>query len=167
MSQRLLILRRLGLGLAALLLGAQLIRPALDNRGEAEGPRSFTTTLKPPAAVRGYLENSCYDCHSNSTNYPWYAQVQPLGWIIARHVHEGKRTLNFTTFGTLSKHTQLARLEYMMDSINERDMPYWPYRLFRPHAKWSEVQITAVTSWIRSTIAANEAPLKSTVLASP
>lgn len=147
------ILRRIVLGGIALLLGAQFIRSPLDNRGEAEGPRSLAARLNPPEPVLHYLREACYDCHSDHTRYPWYAQVQPVGWVVARHVRKGKRSLNLSTFGTLGKTAQVARLEWMLDDINEGEMPDWSYRLLHPQAQPSAPQLAAITGWMQNAIA--------------
>ena len=148
------ILRRVVLGGIALLLGAQFIRSPLDNRGEAEGQQSFAAKLNPPEPVLQYLRESCYDCHSDHTRYPWYAQVQPVGWMVARDIRKGTRALNLSTFGTLGKTAQVARLEWMLDDFNEGEMPDWSYRLLHPQAQLSAPQLAAITGWIQNTIAA-------------
>ncbi|PHK05192.1 hypothetical protein VF10_37960, partial [Nostoc linckia z13] len=43
-------------------------------------PQSIGAVHKIPGQVAGILERSCYDCHSNTTDYPWYSYVQPVGW---------------------------------------------------------------------------------------
>ena len=47
------------------------------------------------------LKVSCYDCHSNNTNYPWYSKIQPVAWWLDHHVQDGKKHLNFS-YGCLA-----------------------------------------------------------------
>ena len=47
--------------------------------------------------VSQILSNSCYDCHSNNTRYPWYNKIQPVAWWMNDHIDEGKDELNFLT----------------------------------------------------------------------
>ena len=29
-----------------------------------------------------FFKTACYDCHSNTTNYPWYSNIAPISWWI-------------------------------------------------------------------------------------
>src|ERR1019366_10052140 len=51
-----------------------------------------------PDSVQQILKTSCYDCHSNHTEYPWYSKIQPVGWWLTDHINEAKRGLNFNEF---------------------------------------------------------------------
>jgi hypothetical protein len=44
--------------------------------------------LKAPPEVTSILENSCYDCHSNQTNWPFYSYIAPVSWLVARDVNK-------------------------------------------------------------------------------
>src|SRR6267142_1784670 len=85
-------------GLALLLVAIQFYRPA-RNLSAAPGPNDINVKHPLPPAVKTLLANACYDCHSNNTRYPWYADVQPIAWWLGRHIDEGKRHLNFSEFG--------------------------------------------------------------------
>ena len=154
MTTRTRLLRRVSLGCLALLLGAQFIRSPMDNRGVAEGPQSLAAKLTPPAPVLQYLREACYDCHSDHSRYPWYAYVQPVGWVVARHIQQGKRAINLSTFGTLGTTSQISRLEWMLDDINEGEMPDWSYRLMHPNSKLTPTQLAEITDWMQKTVAA-------------
>lgn len=64
------------------------------------------TTSNPPVesdiptspAVKAVLSRACYDCHSHEMMWPWYSQIAPLSWIIAREVQEGRAEVNFSTW---------------------------------------------------------------------
>ena len=30
--------------------------------------------------TRAYAKRACFDCHSNETQWPWYAYLAPLSW---------------------------------------------------------------------------------------
>jgi len=142
------------MGGIVLVLGAQFVRSPMDNRGVAEGPHSLAAKHHPPAPVLEYLREACYDCHSDHSRYPWYAYVQPVGWMVARHIQQGKRALNLSTFGTLGTTAQIARLEWMLDDTNEGEMPEWPYRLMHPNSTATPTQVAEITDWLKKTVAA-------------
>jgi hypothetical protein len=89
---------------AGVLLIAQFIRPRVVC---AESRRIFTQ-FHPPQEVANILRASCYDCHSNGTRYPWYAEVQPLGWWLDGHITDGKRHLNFPNSAQYTKLEEIA-----------------------------------------------------------
>jgi len=41
-------------------------------------------------------------CHGNSTDYPFYARIQPIRYMMDRHVQAGKGRTNFNEFGAYS-----------------------------------------------------------------
>lgn len=132
---------------AAVLLALQCIRPDKNRSADAEGRASLVEALQAPAAIRTLLANACYDCHSDNTRYPWYAEVQPVGWMLARHVRDGKAALNLSTFANLPKKTQAKRLNYMLDAIAARDMPLRPYTWLHRDAVLTEAQLKTFATW--------------------
>src|SRR5579885_1507659 len=49
-----------------------------------------------PPEVEQTLRRSCYDCHSNQTQWPWYTRIAPLSWLVAHDVNAGRRQINFS-----------------------------------------------------------------------
>ena len=37
-------------------------------------------------ATRAFAVRSCFDCHSNQTNWKWYSNIAPASWLIQRDV---------------------------------------------------------------------------------
>ncbi|MCF6201650.1 MAG: heme-binding domain-containing protein, partial [Hydrogenimonas sp.] len=52
--------------------------------------------IKAPAKVQEIFIRSCYDCHSNRTNWPWYSAIAPAKWFVVRDVNVGRKWLNFS-----------------------------------------------------------------------
>ncbi len=102
-----------------------------------------------PKSIASLLQNSCYDCHSNNTNYPWYAEVAPLSWMIAHHVDEGKEELNFSEWNTFSKKRKKKKIKEMIEELEEREMPLKSYIPMHPEAKLSDAQLNELISWIK------------------
>src|SRR5436190_7860548 len=93
--------RKIGILLLILVVVFQFIQPT-KNISEGQSPNDISNTYTVSQEVHQLLEQKCYDCHSNNTRYPWYFNVQPIGWWLAAHVHEGKEKLNFSEFKTYS-----------------------------------------------------------------
>ncbi|MGN7823508.1 heme-binding domain-containing protein [Chitinophaga sp. 22536] len=131
--------------------GIQLFRPAKNqgNDQTADISRVITT----PDSIHALLQAACYDCHSNYTHYPWYAEIQPVSWWLANHVNEGKRELNFHEYGKYTTKRQLHKLKEMKEQITEGEMPLSSYTLIHKEAIWTPAQQQAVITWIDSAMA--------------
>ena len=111
-----------------------------------------------PDSVQKILTVSCYDCHSNNTNYPWYFNIQPVGWILASHIKDGKNNLNFSEFGSYSKRKQANKLRAISSSVKDGSMPISSYTLLHSDAKLSNNQKEIINRWtqnIRDSLMAN------------
>ncbi len=84
--------------LFAVFVAIQFIQPALNKANEV-APSDLEKLYRVPERVSSLLHNSCYDCHSNHTRYPWYSFIQPGAWWMASHIKKGKESLNFSKFG--------------------------------------------------------------------
>lgn len=138
------------LGLGALLVVAQAIRP-MNNRGTVAGPNHLSQLAPIPAEVETLLQRACYDCHSNATNYPWYANLQPVGWWLEQHVRDGKKHLNFSEFTTYSLKRATHKLEEVAEEVREHKMPLPSYTRMHPEAKLTEDEIQTLAAWAINT----------------
>ena len=150
MSSRPALIRLFLAGFVVLAAGGQLIRPAKNLSPDGPGPADLAGLHPPPAAVKAVLERACYDCHSNHTRYPWYADIQPVGWWLASHVKEGKSHLNFSTFGAYPAQRQLRKLDELIEEVEAGEMPLASYKLTHPDARLSPDEIRALTDWARA-----------------
>ncbi len=136
----------IGVGLLVVLIALQFV-PVPRNAGPAEGPSSLVAAQPVPAEVQAILRRACYDCHSNHTNYPWYAAVQPVGWWLNDHVAEGKGELNFSEFATYSTKRVVRKLRSTADEVRERHMPLKSYLLMHGEAKLTDADVTLLATW--------------------
>lgn len=100
------------------------------------------------AHVQGLLKTSCYDCHSNNTEYPWYNNVQPVKWWLADHVKSGKRHLNFDEFYSYPKEKKLHKLDEVAETIKEGEMPLDSYTSVHQNAKLSDADKLEIEKWV-------------------
>ena len=87
-----------------------------------------------PDTVLTLLKNACFDCHSNNTDYPWYSNIQPMGWLMAYHIKKAKSQLNFSDFGSYSQRRQLSKLDGIANSIKDDIMPIKSYKIMHKSA---------------------------------
>jgi len=100
-----------------------------------------------PEEVRAVLERSCYDCHSNQTEWPWYSYIAPLSWLIERDVQKGRRDLNLTNWQKYDHDEQQDRVEEIAAEIEDAQMPPVQYTLINPAAALSSEERALVREW--------------------
>ena len=97
--------------------------------------------------VESILKTSCFDCHSNHTSYPFYAQVAPISFWINHHVEEGKEHLNFSDWNNYSIKKKLHKLDEIIEEIEEHEMPLRSYTLLHTDAKLNEEASKLLVNW--------------------
>ena len=137
------------IGLILFLL-MQLYQPARNIGFEQDITVNFTKVYNVPKNVEAILRTSCYDCHSNNTNYPWYSYIQPARLFMENHIREGKEDLNFSEFGKYSKRKQGSKLKAIAKQIKSNEMPLASYTLIHRNAILSNNQKAAVINWINT-----------------
>ena len=146
-------LRRIILLMLAVLIIIQLFHSKQNIREEEPiKDNNIETVLAVPSEVSGILLYSCYDCHSNNTDYPWYAEIQPIDWWINRHIREGKKELNFDEFAAYSARRQYKKLEEINEVVQEGEMPLKAYTLIHKEAKLSEAQKRSIATWVSTSL---------------
>jgi len=142
--------------LAALVI-IQFLRP---QRNQSAGPFPNDITVNFPLATdaKAALEQSCYDCHSNNTRYPWYANVQPVAWWLQGHVNDGKKHLNFSEFGTYAPEKQHHKFEEIKEAVTEGWMPLESYTWIHKTSVLSKEQSAAIAKWCDENMAKLPAP---------
>jgi mono/diheme cytochrome c family protein len=73
------------------------------------------------------FRESCADCHSNETIYPWYSYVVPIAWLVNNDVREGRKNFNIST-------GNIEEAEDIEDVVMDGEMPLAPYLITHPDA---------------------------------
>jgi hypothetical protein len=103
--------------------------------------------LDPPEELALILQNSCYDCHSNQTRYPWYSHVSPVSWYLDRHIREGKEEVNFSHFGDLEQRAKIRLLNEICEEVEEGSMPLPSYIRMHRDALLTAEEIESLCDW--------------------
>jgi hypothetical protein len=129
-----------------LLVIIQFIRPT-RNISTADSPNEISKHYTVPDEVKKILDVSCNDCHTNNTEYPWYTNVQPVGWWMQWHVNDGKKHLNFSEFASYTPKRQHKKLEETAEEVKEGEMPLNSYLWIHTDAKLSQDQKDLLINW--------------------
>lgn len=135
------------ISLGAILVLIQLIQPARNKSGQVF-PTDFSKMYVVPDNVHKLLINACYDCHSNNTSYPWYANFQPVAWLMANHIKNGKANLNLSVFGSYAPRRQISKLRDMADQVLDNEMPLLSYKIIHRKARLSKEERVQLSQWL-------------------
>ena len=138
------------LGLLSILIGIQFIRPAKNESGIDTNHISKKYPVSEQLAV--VFEAACNDCHSNKTKYPWYYNIQPIGFWLNNHVTDGKRHLNFSEFISRPIAYQNHKLEEIIEEVKEKEMPLpsYTYLGLHPDANLTDGQRQLIMDWAKA-----------------
>lgn len=114
----------------------QLARPQ-KNISYTPAGQVFVDTFKVSKQINAILATSCYDCHSNNTNYPWYSEIQPMAWILDKHIKEGKEKLNFDDLPPYGSRRLNSRFTQITNQIEQNKMPLDSYLWMHEDARLS------------------------------
>jgi len=133
-----------------MLIAIQFISPARNTSGIISDT-DISKALHVPDTVMVKLKAACYDCHSNNTNYPWYAGIQPVGWLLSNHIKSAKAQLNFSGFGNYSVRRQTSKLDGIANSIKDNIMPLKSYKLMHKEARLTDEEKNTLIQWSEQT----------------
>lgn len=130
-------------------IAIQFYQPALNvDKGQVY-TTDFTQVYKMPIEIKAMCQTSCYDCHSNNTNYVWYDYVQPARTLVGIHIKNAKEDLNFNEWGTYSNRKQERLLNSIKEQIETKQMPLSSYTLMHKNAKLNNEQIKTLINWLK------------------
>ena len=129
------------------LLAIQRVEVAPNNSGidSLDVMKGFPTSHR----VKTLLQTACYDCHSNTTTYPWYAKYQPVGMWLESHVEDGKKHLNFNEFLGYRPWRQFHTMEETVEMVEEEEMPTESYTWMYEGAKLEREDRESLVLWAK------------------
>lgn len=135
-----------GLGLAAGLVLIQFFQPEKNMR-PVDPAQDLLMVAEVPEHLAELIKNSCYDCHSNQTVYPWYSKISPVSWYLQKHIIKGKEDLNASEYGSLDKADKIELLVDLCEVVEAGTMPLISFTLIHKEAKLSQEDIEALCIW--------------------
>ncbi|APG65370.1 cytochrome C [Tenacibaculum todarodis] len=140
------IIKKIALVLLIILLISQFFGPE-KNEGDVNAVSVFIAETNPPENVQKILKESCFDCHSNTTSYPWYNKITPVNYWLANHVKDGKKHLNFSEWNSYSLKRKEHKMKEVWEEVEKKKMPLDSYTWTHAEANLTPTQIEAVVVW--------------------
>ena len=98
--------------------------------------------------TRELMVRACFGCHSNEVEYPAYASVAPISWVVEAHVAEGREKVNYSEFDSRQRGA-----DETIEVIEEGSMPPGYYTQFgrHPEAKLTTAEIAELIAGLKAT----------------
>lgn len=141
------VVKIIALVLVLVFVGIQFL-PTKLNLSNDVSKTDFLLINNTPQNISVLLKASCYDCHSNNTNYPWYSKIQPGAWFMENHIKEGKEELNFNEWTNYSNRRKKSKLKSIINQIKDDEMPLSSYTLIHRDALISEAEKQEIIQWL-------------------
>jgi len=103
--------------------------------------------------TRELAVRACFDCHSNETKWPWYANIAPFSWVVEYDIENARDVINFSEW---NRRFPLA--VYSSQSIRTGGMPTLKYRMAHPLANLTPEETRELASGLDATLTTPGAP---------
>ncbi len=143
-------IKKILIGLLVILIAIQFIKPERNLSGDTQ--KDIATIYPMSDSVKIVFDKACADCHSNKTNYPWYASVQPVAFWLNDHVKDGKRHFNLNEFAGYRIGKQNKKLEECIEQIKEGEMPLSSYTIIHKEAVLTDAEKTLIINWCQNIV---------------
>jgi hypothetical protein len=120
------------------------------SRGPKSSPMRDRTLLADstlPPLTRAILQRACRDCHSDNTEWPWYAHVPPVSWQIHGDVERGRTFMNFSKWSEYTDGERRAFTIAIVAAATGRLMPPPKYVWMHGNARLSDADLQELQTW--------------------
>ena len=135
--------------LALILIGIQFYRPYKNIQIESS-VNDFLIVENASEEMQVIFKNSCYDCHSNYTDYAWYDNIAPMSWFVDANIKNGKNVLNFSEWESTELISKKILITAIPFDISTDKMPKSNYIFMKPEAELTEKDKQQIISWINN-----------------
>jgi len=139
-------LKRIGGFCVFALIALQLSNPPHPNPSVVPGHDVMAGNTLPPS-VAALLKNSCYDCHSYETKWPWYSYIAPVSWSVVGNVNAARDRLNFSDWPHDDTRRVRKRWRHIADEIQNGEMPLPGYTWMHSRARLNAQQRAELVKW--------------------
>jgi hypothetical protein len=108
------------------------------------------TTLEPAwdsPRTRELAVRACFDCHSNHTTWPWYANIAPFSWAVQLDVEAAREVVNFSDWTR-----PYALAGYSGQRTLDGNMPPYKYRMAHPEANLTREETLELARGLDATL---------------
>ena len=144
-------MKKIIITLVVILIGIQFIPVERTNP-------PISMDIDAPDNIASILRTSCYDCHSNETNWPIYSYIAPVSFLVVSDVNEGRKHLNFSEWDKNEADRREKILEEIVEVVEKEEMPLTIYTFTHPNSKLDSNRIKLLKQWVKSGSSTEKSP---------
>lgn len=103
--------------------------------------------------TRELAKRACFDCHSNETRWPWYANLAPFSWVVQNDIENARDVLNFSAWQVTFPLAPASGL-----SVRTGNMPPVKYKMAHPEANLTPDETQALARGLDATLGTSANP---------
>ena len=93
------------------------------------------------------VRTACYNCHSNETQSPVYADIVPMSFLVRHDVNEARSKLNFS-----EESADEIDPSVLVEQIDRGAMPPIQYLVLHPEARLTDAQKETLRTGLRASL---------------
>ena len=135
---------------ALALIAGQIVFARFGTRVQTLPKLAIDSKLDAPPEIAIFVQRSCGDCHTSSTQFPWYGKVPPLSWMLTRDVENAHRAVDFINWTQKNGSTPVRAAATLLTACSDLEtgrMPLARYLWMHPDAKPGKDDIQAFCAW--------------------
>lgn len=103
--------------------------------------------------IKPIFENSCFNCHSQQVNYPWYYELPLVKNLIDEDIKEARTHVIFGEGFPFQGHGEPSNdLKAIRESVSEREMPPLEYVVMHPSSYINEEEQVIIKKWVNESL---------------
>jgi hypothetical protein len=102
--------------------------------------------------TKDLVTRACMNCHSNETDWPFYALFAPGSWITSVHVHSARDQFNLSELNKLPTFRRSRLARDMADQIRNDTMPPVDFLLLHPEAHLTDAEKQQLIQGLQNSI---------------
>jgi Haem-binding domain len=112
--------------------------------------RTIESEMRVPPRVESVLQRACHDCHSDETEWPWYAKVWPVAALVEHDVDKGRHAMNLSEWSAQNGKTPAMALSTLVAAcadLQQQRMPPPQYRMLHPRSRVTNADVSTFCQW--------------------
>lgn len=111
--------------------------------------------------VKPIFKRTCFDCHGDTTKYPWYYKLPLVKQLIDHDIKEAKEHLDFSNdFPFKSHDSPLKDLKEIEEVMEKKEMPPFLYKIMHANSQLKKEDIAIIKNWLKKSIKSLQAVQK-------
>jgi len=131
----------------AFLVGIFLLMQLVPYGRTHSNPPTIVEPAWDSPRTRELAVRACFDCHSNHTRWPWYANVAPFSWAVQLDVESARDIINFSEW---NRRYELA--VYAGRRTRNGMMPPYKYKMAHPEANLTPEETLELARGLEATV---------------